>query len=74
VSSVSKKVGAAVWCVYLAWIQKTWLSWASETNYDDKTVLVSTDDDDCMLDLTEDNTSVGSGGRFDLDRSDFFFH
>jgi hypothetical protein len=44
---------------------------------DDKT-LVSTYDDDCMLDLTEDNTSVGSEDLsnlertlFDLERTDF---
>jgi hypothetical protein len=37
--------------------------------YDDKTV-VSTDDD-CMLDPTEDNTSVDSEDIFDLERIDF---
>jgi hypothetical protein len=37
---------------------------------DDKT-LVSTYDDDCMLDLTEDNTSVGSEDLSDLERTLF---
>jgi hypothetical protein len=38
--------------------------------YGDKTV-VSTYDDDCMLDPTEDNTSVCSDDDFDLERIDF---
>jgi hypothetical protein len=40
-------------------------------NKNDYKNVVSTYDDDCMLDLTEDNTSLSSEDAFDLERIDF---
>jgi hypothetical protein len=43
--------------------------WGNRNKYDDKFVM-STYDDDCMLDLTEDNTSVASEEGWDLEQID----